>query len=274
MAAGCEEGIETGEVQSGWRLGGLPAHVGRPLPGDDAPRARAFVIGAVVVQRLATTAAAPGVTCGAGRILPGRVQAAIGPGLEFADKGTEHVLGCSWSEIGDAHPARRLALDLGHYLGQGDALVVGRCFRIAAEVADRLEVHRPYHRHAGQCKVDDCADLTNVDVRNQGRYQHHGEAGVGAAQDGRFLDRQQLGAADAPIRRVADAVELQEHAVEAGVDQRLGVTAFLGDAQAIGIHLHEVEALGTDAADDFGQVVADGRLTSGKLDVYRAAVRA
>ena len=64
------------------------------------------------------------------------------------------MLGRAGAEIVDANLARGLALDLLHHLRQRDALRVTGCLRVAAEVADRLEVHGAHRRDARQREID------------------------------------------------------------------------------------------------------------------------
>ena len=91
-------------------------------------------------------------------------------------------------------------------------------------------------------EIDDGADRIDIDAGRERRGQHHADPGFRAIVDGERLQPHQLGAAQAPVDRVVDAVELQEHAVESGLRQRFDEREVLREAHAVAVQLHEVEA--------------------------------
>lgn len=81
--------------------------------------------------------------------------------------------------------------------------------------------------------------------------------------------RQQRTPAQCGVDGVVRPVELQENRSQPGVLERGDVGRIAGEAQAVGVHLDEVEAQGAAQRHDGGQVVAQRRLAAGKLHVAR-----
>ena len=124
----------------------------------------------------------------------------------------------------------------------------------------------------GQGEAKNVPQRVVVHPRRNGGHQHHRQTRGLAIFDGPELCPRQSRPPQGLIDFVVQPVKLEEHYADPGFCQMLRIADFLCDTNTIGIELKEGKALFLSQRDDFVQILQQGRLAAGKLDVEGAAV--
>ena len=157
--------------------------------------------------------------------------------------------------------------DRGHQLRQRDPRGAVYRLRVAAEIADGLEVHTPHGRGQADGQLQQAPDLVGIHSGDQRGHQHDPDAVAGAGIDRAAFHVRQSPSTQFQVHRVVNAVELQEDAGKAGVLEGLHVSGVGCQPNAVGVQLNEAEADLAAGGNDFRQVIPHGGFTAGELNV-------
>ena len=199
-----------------------------------------------------------------------RPETAIFFDQETRVKAAERMIAARGHEASDRDSGLRA--DVRHQFVQGVALIGRRVFRIPAEVGDRLEVNAADARSKRRRQADQIAEIIVVDAPDHCGDQGDPDSESGAAFNRLPLGFQQSAASKPLIDVIPGSVKLQEHNIQSGLAERLGIAGIFGKADAVGVHLGIAAPGLLRIAHQLRKVVPQGGFSPGKLQKRLAAL--
>jgi hypothetical protein len=164
----------------------------------------------------------------------------------------------------------RLFLKRPHQFRKGKTIFVATLLRIAAEIADRLEMDAAYDRNQLQCLPDYGSDGVGVYPFYKGRNEDNAETCLSGILDGLEFPGKKCSSPQGVVNLIVDPVELEKNRRKPCRPESFCVAGICGKTQTVRIELDEGKTDPSRHCNDLREVVPQGRFPPGQLEIAGA----